>query len=151
MGKADRNMIVQCMLCGDKKYYGQKNKRRCPYRHTHDWVAVWVKDGDIQIGDNNMDEFEIKLSESKRGGWKEQISKTGEKDFKEQLDKIIESHGFNVRGSYRASYMINGGYGRNPETGMTLKITFTGELGSLYGILKIPTDKKVDNANIGVF
>ena len=35
--REEEKMRVVCILCGDEKEYKTKNKRRCPYRKTHDW------------------------------------------------------------------------------------------------------------------
>jgi hypothetical protein len=36
----EEKLEIVCMLCGDVKIYGTKNKRRCPERYTHDWHPV---------------------------------------------------------------------------------------------------------------
>lgn len=91
--------------------------------------------------------YELKLSENKRNGWKEHIPPTKENMFLKYLDRIIDRYGADTYGSYRASFMVDGGYGKNPETGATIMITYKGTLNKIYKILKLPVHN--DNASSG--
>ena len=42
----DERPIVKliCVICGDVKNHGQRNKRRCPERRTHKWMLYEIRD-----------------------------------------------------------------------------------------------------------
>ena len=80
--------------------------------------------------------FELKISERKRGGWKEHIPFTEDfRKFMNTLNEIIDKHDPEEWGKYKASYIVNGGYGKNKETGSTIIINWDGELRKIYSIL----------------
>ena len=83
-----------------------------------------------------MTTYELKVRERKRDGWKEHIPETsnGEK-FDNSVDKIIDKYGADTKGSYRATFKINGGYGKNPETGATIDLNWKGVLSGIWEII----------------
>ena len=68
-------------------------------------------------------------------GWKEIISANDIQEFYKNLDKTIKARGPTTRGSHHFGLKLNGGFGQNKETGLTISGNFTGQLDHIFDIL----------------
>ena len=84
-----------------------------------------------------VQQIEVNFRKLGKDGWKEVLPET--EDFPDALDKfldgVIDKYGAELSGSYAISIKINKGYGKNPETGGTIKLTWKNRLSRIYELL----------------
>lgn len=79
--------------------------------------------------------IELKIRKRGKDGWRKHIEQTEAKTCGELLDALVDKH-LGETGSYEVSCKVNGGYGKNPDTGATYLSNFSGSFKNIYSTLK---------------
>lgn len=84
-----------------------------------------------------MNEIQFMIRDNKKDGWKEEYDPTSLDLIDENIRDLFEKHSPNERGSYHLVIKVNGGYGKNPETGATTQIHWKGPLNKITRFIPV--------------
>ena len=87
---------------------------------------------------------EVRVRKLGKDGWKEHLPETSDEDnaLEKFIDSLIEKYGAETKGSYKLILKLNGGYGKNPDNGMTLEQNWKGPFNRVYIFLPVATKKR---------
>ncbi len=86
---------------------------------------------------NEADTIELMIRENRPDGWREEIGPTDDFElFKSEVKSMVKRHGADSKGSYQTVIKVNGGYGDNKETGLTIDLNWTNRLEYIWDILR---------------
>jgi len=71
---------------------------------------------------------EVKIIKKKPDPWKEILNTDNWSKMEDKLIDLVKKYGPDLKGSFKMTIKVNGGYGSNHSTGSTIIITWNGNL-----------------------
>ena len=89
------------------------------------------------MSDVTIETRELKISKLGKDRWKEHFPESKQIDaLHEFIDGVIRKYGNELKGTFRLSLKLNGGYGKNHDTGSTRVFHVTGYLDDIWIVLE---------------